>query len=264
LDWIIKLLSNQYFSISLSLIGLFLASLGIFISRKHRKVKIFGLNKWENDEVISLPLKDKDDIKILYKDKKIDNLYELKITLKNYGTEVLNEKNFDTLPYITFNEKVQILNVSVSSKEEYIKPKFEIINNEVIVRFNFIEPKDTISIKILYSSNSVCGGQIKGKVIGGNKIENIFKSEIEYQAFREGKSIGKFVYMLFAGFCLIIIKKITSILNINPPFNTITVTIGIIISILFSLIIGKFVQYKLYKRRLNIFISQGKINDKKI
>lgn len=258
---IAKLLGDPTISIIMTIMGLLLASIGIYYTIKYRQIKRLIITDWENKEIFSLTKLREKDIRILYKNIEINGLHELNITLKNTGTVVLKNDDFYQKPIITFLSDVQILDVEVNCLEEYINPTIDINVKEIILNFEFLEPKDKISLKVLYNSKTVSGGKIFGKIIGGNKINSFFRTDKEYEAYREGKAIGKTIYMFIAGLIFVFLNsKITKYsYNYTKLSQSLLNILAFMISIFISFMFGKVIQTKIEKRRIKKLIQEGEL-----
>jgi len=264
-DFLPNLFSNPNFAIFMTVLGVILTFIGIYITKKYRKIKRFNLRHWENNEILNSTILSDKNIKILHNNREIEGLSELKLTLKNTGSEVLTMEDFYKEPTIAFFSDIHILNISLDCSEDYIKPE-AVINSDssIKLKFEFIEPKDSISMKILYSARNVSGGIISGKIIGGNKISSEFRTDKEYEAHRERKAISKFIYMIIAmilfGFGHKLIAHLSNRFNFSKLTSILFDVLVFLVAVIISYVIGKFIEYTIAKKQLKKLLEQGQLN----
>jgi len=194
---ILPFITNPIVSFSFLLAGFVLTVICFFLAIKLIRRKNFSIVDWENNNIVNTKIMSQSDINIKHKKKKIKGLNLLELRLKNVGNQVVKISDLHRKPEISFSTKVKILDVEIQKDKDYLEVN-TIINDSssVTIDFNFLEPKDTIYIKILYDCESAVGGYVKGKIIGGNKINFHFTTSVERELDKNISASGFALFIL--------------------------------------------------------------------
>ncbi len=262
-----QIISNKTTSTILLILGLLLTILGIILTIKSKKTKRFNVYNWHSREILSGLLMKSNNIKITHLSKEVKNLYQLKVGLKNNGKNVIKIEDFHQKPYIDFHNIRKILSVDINGSKDYIEPKVLIEeDHKVLIDFCFLEPRDIINIKILYDSDYETGGTIKAKIVGGNLLDTNFRTNLEEQAWRHGKTIGQPVYMFIILLLLLLgttlMKKLTFYKEASLSLQTIIFVIFIFLSASIGLGIGVAFGRMIAKKQIKRFVKDGLLSKK--
>jgi hypothetical protein len=166
-------LQNINLDKAIAIIGFILtiASL-IYAYRQNKKNKIerrIKLSRGQSYSIIkNSPSLETDELKLLWNNKQVGNIYILEIYLKNTGTISLQTKDFLNQIIISFNEKTKILQPKVFSSSEYSKMTWLHTKNELRLDVELLESQKIIKSEIIYTNDKVSPVNIDIAILDGN------------------------------------------------------------------------------------------------
>jgi hypothetical protein len=196
-------LTNPIVGFVLTVVGLALTAFGVYLTRRYKPRRRIEVARWSNVDFLTAVDIQGTGIAILHNGISVPGLSELSVTLRNKGTEVLRPQDFHLAPTLSFSGSPQILHVEATSSAGHVEPRALLgPNSTVYVDFKFLEPANSIRVRIVYGAKTSLGGLIQGKIIGGNELQSVFRTNRQFAAYREGKDVGKIVYMFLVAVLL--------------------------------------------------------------
>ena len=137
----------------------------------YRKGKVKKQIKYNHRRTYSLILFDDNDkpdnLKILWNNKQLSNVFKTEIYFKNTGTTALKSDDFHRPITITLGEQVGVLQTKVFSSSEYTNLDWNSRNEKLSINVGTIERKEYLKVEILYSNPSVSPLNIELAIING-------------------------------------------------------------------------------------------------
>lgn len=159
---------TQIFSLSLGIVGIFLAIFFYFKGKKNR-IPIFSIRSYNLVNELSGKIQK---LEVLYSGKKINNLTISKIAFWNDGHETI--KTQDIAPAdpikILIDDKFEIFEAEILETKE--ANNFELIdldNKSKIISFDFLAHNEGAILKVIHSGKSSEDISIVGTIIGSNR-----------------------------------------------------------------------------------------------
>jgi hypothetical protein len=188
----------------------------IYAYRQNKKNKIerrIKLSRGQSYSIIKNSSSfETDELKLLWNNKQVGNIYILEIYLKNNGTISLVKKDFLKQIIISFNEKTKILKPKVFSSSEYSKMTWNHTKNELLLDVELLESKKIIKSEIIYTNDKVSPVNIDIAILDGNverfELKNmgddLYDSNINMRSHSRNVFFENLIIYLFFGFLLIL------------------------------------------------------------
>tara|TARA_B110000114_G_C14961772_1_gene344650 strand:- start:56 stop:874 length:819 start_codon:yes stop_codon:yes gene_type:complete len=165
------------FDKTIGLIGFILTALSLIYafteSRRNKLKKIIKLNRGQTFSVFkNNPSLKTDELKLMWKNKQVGNIFLIEIFLKNYGNISLEKKDFLKPILISFQKDVELLKTQIYSTSEFTKLNWKSNNNEIRIDVDLFEKKKMIKAEIIYTNEMVSPTNIDIAILDGN-IENV-------------------------------------------------------------------------------------------
>lgn len=125
-------------------------------------------------------------LKIIYKDKTVDNIYLIIIKLINSGNVPINRNDYESPIVFSFNPNIGIIQADVIKNEpDSIKSIISIDSNKLLIEPLLLNESDSITFKVILS---VFDGYIKAdaRIYGIKDIVFKVKGGIDWMAFFAG------------------------------------------------------------------------------
>jgi hypothetical protein len=166
------LVANPYFGLAGFIIGVVSLAYAFQIAKRDKKV-VDLYHNLVSTNIIADSKKLFEKLSITYDGDSLDNFSVAKIRIKNIGTETIKSTDIAqsdpiTIRIIPSNVGAKMLDysiLSVSNPNNNFKAS-EITDNAVRLSFDFMEPKDTITLQILHTGIDASCIAIMGTVIG--------------------------------------------------------------------------------------------------
>ena len=127
-----------------------------------------------------------EELKLMWNEKEVGNIFLIEIYLKNYGNTSLVDKDFLKPIIISFNENTELLKTKIFSNSEFTKLKWKPTRNEIQIDVELFEKAKMIKTEIIYTNNKVSPANIDIAILDGNKeIEKIEGNLIRENLDRE-------------------------------------------------------------------------------
>ena len=193
----LTIFSNPAFSVFVTLLSIALTIIAITQARRNRRVKRIYATRILGTEVLNPRIVKENEIEFKFKGDSINGLFQIELSLKNTGTEIIRAEDFHESPFIKFSNEIVVINSECVATNDYVRPTLESRTGlEMELGFNILERGDKIDIKILYTAEHAAVATLHGRIIGGDELHSSSSMDIENQVYREGKSVGKIAYML--------------------------------------------------------------------
>lgn len=257
-----QLASDPVLGFSLTVVGLALSVFGLYLARRYKPRLRLGVASWNNTDILSAVMLEGTSIQILDKGRPVAGLSQLWVTFKNNGTQVLKPEDFHQLPTIQFLGDVKILHAEIKPSAGHIQPDLVSKNvSELAARFKFLEPKDRLSIRVVYGSATPVNGMVTAKVVGGNQVRMEVPTNRHYDAYRESKLLGKTVYSFLAVGLFALgsqaDKWIRAEYGLSEVPEFVTKTLIFVVAVALTLPIGLKIQREREAARVRQLIRQG-------
>lgn len=158
----------------LGILGIVFAFIFYFKGKKKKKLVYTS----ESTVLVSEKLSNYEDLKILYNNKEIKSLCSTTIKIKNMGNDIIEPHDLIPSMPITINTSDKFLFQDVSkyeftssnSKNRILLNKMN--DSQISVNFDFINPKDEITITLLHTGDISIDGDLKqGEVKNYTKMK---------------------------------------------------------------------------------------------
>jgi hypothetical protein len=113
-----------------------------------------------------------EELKLLWNNKEVGNIFQTEIYLKNSGNTSLKNSDFLKPIKISFQQNIELLKTNIYSSSEFTKLKWNKINEEIIIDVDLLEKKKIIRTEIVYSNEMVSPLNIDIAILDGN-IETV-------------------------------------------------------------------------------------------
>jgi len=172
-----KYFNTLNFDNSIELISFVLAFLSLlyaFLESKKNKIKkSIKLNRGQTFSIFkSNSSLQNDELKLIWNNKEVGNIFLLDIYLKNNGNTSLKKEDFLKPIIISFIENVEILKTKIYSTSEYTQLKWNNSKNEIKIDLNLLEKKKLIKAEIIYTNEMISPANIDIAILDGN-IETV-------------------------------------------------------------------------------------------
>lgn len=155
----------------LAVIGIFLALLGLRHKRT-KETKKLEITQADNDLLVKVPDKYKGNIKVLYNDELMTDLYELTIYLKNNGTDVLKAEDFHKNCSIKFGKDVKVKLAELKTNDEFTKAFINSGEQFIEIEIALLEQGKYLKADILYESALKVDVKFESNIIGGERLRS--------------------------------------------------------------------------------------------
>lgn len=197
---------TQIFSLSLGIVGIFLAIL-FYLKGKKNKIPIFSVRSYNLVNELSGKIQK---LEVLYSGNKINNLTISKIAFWNDGNETI--KNQDIAPAdpikILIDDKFEIFEAEILEKKE--ANNFELIDLDYkskIISFDFLAHNEGAIFKVIHSGKSSKDISIVGTIIGSNRPKEFNSNLFIKFPFINRKFLISVYFILVLIFSFIIISE---------------------------------------------------------
>ncbi len=165
------------FDKSIGLIGFILTLLSLlyalFESNRNKTKKTIALNYGQTFSIFkSNPTLKTEELKLIWNNKEVGNLFLLDIYLKNSGNTSLKKEDFLNPISITFDKNVEILKTKLFSSSEYTLLEWESTENDIKVEIDRLEKGKLIKAEIIYTNESISPLDVDIAILDGN-IETV-------------------------------------------------------------------------------------------
>ena len=118
------------------------------------------------NEIMTVPY-NTDDIKILFRNKEVENIISTRIILWNSGNEIINHDDIVRQIGISLEDDTKMLSMDILKCKNCDLDTNQIrIDDNYNITFDFLEPKNQIEIQVLYTGNKNAIN-VRGKIKGG-------------------------------------------------------------------------------------------------
>lgn len=157
-----------------------------FIIGNRKRIPVYAM---QTAHLIRDVINENDNIKITYKDQEFPNLSSTKFVFWNRGRLPIKSNDIASKNpiKISIDEKYQILDAFIDKQTDkdnnFVLEKTE-DNKCLIVKFEFLEYNDGVSIRIIHTAPSNNDFSISGKVISGVKLHNAYSNNFRKGLFK--------------------------------------------------------------------------------
>ncbi|WP_407557719.1 hypothetical protein [Winogradskyella sp. 4-2091] len=165
------------FDKTIGLIGFVLTFLSLlyafFESKRNKTKKIIKLNHGQTFSIFkNNPSLKTDELKLVWNNKEVGNLFLLDIYLKNSGNTSLKKEDFLKPIEISFEEDIEILKTKIFSSSEYTQLEWKSNKNGIKIELSRLEKKKLLKAEIIYTNESISPVNIDVAILDGN-IETV-------------------------------------------------------------------------------------------
>jgi len=190
---------NLFLTISGIIISLAFGIIGITLTIKRKYKGKIDLIVEKNINLYDSIVKNIEDLKVLYKNKPIEeNMNLINVLLINTGAKDSSKENTERFPSISFGENSIIHNVNIISKSEQLNIENKIQNNTIIIESGLFRCNEYIYFEILVETQDKIQAdeaiQINYRISDFDEPKPLFKSKLNKNFNR---LIAVFVGVLF-------------------------------------------------------------------
>jgi hypothetical protein len=169
--------STLNFDKSIGFIGFVLTFVSLlyalFETKRNKIKKSIKLNRGQTFSIFkSNPTLQTEELKLVWNNKEVGNLFLLDIYLKNTGNTSLKNEDFLKPVVITFAEDIEILKTKIFSSSEFTNLQWENSKNEITINLSLLEKKKLIKAEIIYTNDSISPVNVDIAILDGN-IETV-------------------------------------------------------------------------------------------
>lgn len=141
----------------------------LFESNRNKTKKTITLNYGQTFSIFkNNPSLKTDELKLVWNNKEVGNLFLLEIYLKNSGNTSLKKEDFLKPISITFDKNVEILKTKLFSSSEYTLLKWENSENDIKIEIDRLEKRKLIKAEIIYTNDLISHLDVDIAVLDGN------------------------------------------------------------------------------------------------
>lgn len=162
---------------TIGLIGFFFTFLSLlyalFESKRNKTKKTIKLNRGQTFSIFkNNPSLKTDELKLVWNNKEVGNLFLLDIYLKNSGNTSLKKEDFLKPIEISFEEDIEILKTKIFSSSEHTQLEWKNTKNDIKIELSRLEKKKLLKAEIIYTNESISPANIDIAILDGN-IETV-------------------------------------------------------------------------------------------
>lgn len=184
-------LNNITFDKAIGLLSLIITIFSIIYAyRQNKKNKVDKRIKLNYGSTFSIFKENSsletDELKLLWNDKQVGNIFLIEIYLQNYGNTSLVKKDFLKPISVSFNENTELLKTRIFSTSEFTKLNWKSNLNEVEIEVELLEKNSMIKTEIIYTNEQASPANIDIAILDGTKeVEKVNTSMIRENLDRE-------------------------------------------------------------------------------
>ncbi len=155
----------------LGIVGIVLGLLSLRPSRTKDKKRI-EIKQADNDLLVKVPERYQKNIKVLFNNEVMTDLYELTIFLKNSGTDVLKSEDFHKMCSIKFGKDVKVKLAELRTNDEFTKASINSGEQFVEIDVALLEQNIYLKADILYESSLKVDVKFESNIVGGERLRS--------------------------------------------------------------------------------------------